>query len=252
MKTANSNNKTRDELAVSNLILEINKLLLSYFGRPTRNSKSNPLDILIATILSQNTNDINSHKAFLELKNRFKNYEELINSKNNVLQKTIKVAGLAKQKSTTIKNFLLGLKKQRGKISLKFLNKYSNLDAINYLTSFKGVGVKTAACVLLFGMNRNVCPVDTHVFRVLNRIGIVNENNRDKTFFKLLEILPQNIAHEFHTNIIKLGRTICKSQKPNCASCPVIKFCSYDNKNLERSNNNSMNKKSDFMLLDNV
>ncbi len=254
MKTANSKKKLHtNELAVSELILNLNSKLIEFFGKPRKISKSNPLDILIATILSQNTNDINSHKAFLSLKSEFPDYNSIINVSQKKLQNVIKVAGLAQKKCKTIKNFLTKLEKDKGELSLNFLKKYSNEDAIKFLTSFKGIGVKTASCVLLFGMNRNVCPVDTHVFRVINRVGIINHYDRDKTFFKLSEILPKKIAYEFHTNIIKLGRSICTSKNPSCNICPIFEFCSYQKKSKSKQQNvNSKKRNVDFMLLDNV
>ena len=122
-------------------------------------------------------------------------------------------------------------------------------EILDTLTKFSGVGVKTASCVLLFALDRNVCPVDTHVHRTLNRIGIVKTTSPDKTFLKINKDFPEAIAHQFHTNLIRLGREICKAQNPNCLICPLIKICKYDNKNLVKT---SEYKKNDFMLLDNV
>ena len=117
------------------------------------------------------------------------------------------------------------------------------------LTSYNGVGVKTASCVLLFSLGRNICPVDTHVHRTLNRIGIVKTNNPEKTFYEILDKIPENTAHSFHTNLIRLGREICKPANPNCFICPVNKICKYDQKNLTVT---KQIKKIDFMLLDNL
>jgi len=109
--------------------------------------------------------------------------------------------------------------------------------------------VKTASCVLLFSMNRNICPVDTHVHRTLNRIGLVNTNSPEKTFYKINGNIPRGAAHSFHTNLIRLGREICKPSKPKCSICPLIKKCNYDFKNFELY---AVHKKNDFMLLDNI
>lgn len=247
-----SQNKKSDLTA--NFILKINDALLKKFGKPKRNLSSDPLDILIATILSQNTNDLNSHKAFLNLKSNFKSYNELLNADLKKIESLIKVAGLGKQKAKAIKNFLVELKSERGELKLDFLKKIEIKDALNYLTDFKGIGSKTAACVLLFGLHKNVCPVDTHIHRILNRIGIVKTSDRNKTFEFLLENLPEGIAHEFHTNLIKLGRTVCLSQSPRCFDCPLKEICRYEKKNLKPNRTNfrksEMNK--DFMLLDSV
>jgi endonuclease-3 len=240
--------------STAKFILNVNEILLKTFGKPKRNLKSDPLDILIATILSQNTNDFNSHKAFLNLKKKFPSYNEILSADLNSIEKEIRIAGLGKQKSKAIKNFLKNLKNDRYELDLKFLKTYDVEDALNYLTSFKGVGLKTAACVLLFGLQKNICPVDTHVHRTLNRIGIVSTKNREKTFWEIHAHLPDEIAHQFHTNLIKLGRTICLSQNPKCFVCPLKNLCKYENKNLEKSFGKELvdNEKKNFMLLDSV
>jgi endonuclease-3 len=235
---------------MKNKIKKINSLLINYFGIPPRKKKlPNPVDALIGTILSQNTNDNNSYKAYQNLKSQYNKWEEVSALPRQKIEKLIKVGGLGKQKSKAIKNVLNELKKKQGKISLNYLYKLDNESVINELISFDGVGLKTASCVLLFSMNRDICPVDTHVHRTLNRIGIVKTTSPDKTFQEILKNIPVGSAHEFHTNLIRLGREVCKSSKPNCSICPVEKFCTYNLKNFD-----SMDKrrKNDFMLLDNI
>ena len=124
-----------------------------------------------------------------------------------------------------------------------------NETAINELTKYIGIGVKTASCVLLFAEGRNVCPVDTHVHRTLNRIGAVETSTPDKTFAKLNEKFPPKIAHQFHTNLIRLGREICKPKNPSCGICPLIGICIFSKKD---SLNTSKGKVRSFMLLDSV
>lgn len=232
------------------MIKKVNFLLIKHFGVPLRNSRlPDPVEMLIATILSQNTNDNNSYKAYKNLKKRFPTWDDVINAKVTSIEKEIKVAGLGKQKSRAIKDFLVSLKKDNGKLSLGFLKKYSDSDAIETLTRFNGVGVKTASCVLLFAMDRNICPVDTHVHRTTNRIGIIKAKSPDKTFLQLNDDFPDRIAHSFHTNLIRLGREICKPQKPNCVSCPLLKICTFEKKNFDSS---SSAIERSFMLLDNI
>ena len=125
----------------------------------------------------------------------------------------------------------------------------SDEEILTELTSFKGIGVKTASCVLLFSLDRNVCPVDTHVHRTLNRIGLVKTKTPDKTFEKINGKLPEGVAHQFHTNLIKLGREICKPAKPNCSVCPLLRNCKFKHKNL--TNVNTTNNNS-FLLLDSI
>jgi endonuclease III len=231
-------------------IEKINKLLVNHFGIPFRPQKlPNPVDALIATILSQNTNDNNSYKAYLNLKRKYKSVYELVGATRYEIEKTIKVAGLGKQKSAAIKAFLSSIQKRNGKIDLRYIKKMNDEDILTELTSIKGVGVKTASCVLLFSLNRNVCPVDTHVHRTLNRIGIVKTKTPDKTFDQIKNQLPDGVAHQFHTNLIKLGREICKPSNPLCAVCPLFKECAFKKKNMVTSEHR---RKNSFLLLDSI
>lgn len=232
------------------IIKKINSALISKFGVPERNSaETDPVDALIATILSQNTNDKNSYRAYKNLKTNFKKWNEVALARQTTIEKNIRIGGLAKQKAKAIKEILNHLKKERGKIDLHYISQMPTDAAIGELVKFNGVGVKTASCVLLFSLKRNVCPVDTHVHRTANRIGLVKTKSPDKTFEIINENLPKGVAHSFHTNLIKLGRDICKSAKPLCSICPLLKFCSYPAKNML-----SVSKvtKNDFLLLDSV
>jgi endonuclease-3 len=228
----------------------INQLLIGHFGIPQRPKRlPNPIDTLIATILSQNTNDKNSYQAYKNLKIKYKSWEEISDTPRTKIEQTIRVAGLGKQKSYTIKKFLTSLKNKNGKFDLGYIKKMNNEEILNELTLINGIGMKTASCVLLFSLNRNVCPVDTHVHRTLKRIGLVRTKIPDKTFEKINRELPEGIAHQFHTNLIKLGREICKPSNPYCSICPVLKLCKFKQKNLDKvtiSNNNS------FLLLDSI
>jgi len=231
-------------------IEKINKLLINHFGIPFRPKKlPNPVDALIATILSQNTNDNNSYKAYLNLKRKYKSVNELAETPRHEIEKTIKVAGLGKQKSASIKSFLSTLKKKNGKLNLQYIKNMSDEDILTELTSIKGVGVKTASCVLLFSLDRNVCPVDTHVHRTLNRIGIVKTKAPEKTFEQIKNIIPDGVAHQFHTNLIKLGREICKPAKPICSICPLLKECGFKSKNMDGV---SLVRTNGFLLLDSI
>lgn len=228
----------------------INALLIKEFGTPARNpNRATPLDTLLGTILSQNTNDNNSFKAYCNLKNSFKTWNEVEKLSIKRLEQIIKVAGLGFQKATAIKKVLSHLKKEKGMLSLDYLSDNSDEEILAELTSFQGVGLKTASCVLLFSLERNVCPVDTHVHRTLNRIGVVKTSSPDKTFLTIKNFLLEKSAHTFHTNLIRLGRAICKPAKPGCAVCPLLKICRYEQKNLEKGKAVT---KRDFMLLDNL
>lgn len=242
--------KVRVNKPMKKKILNIDQLLIEHFGVPPKSKKlPDPLDTIIGTILSQNTNDNNSYKAYRNLKDNFSNWEELAVLNSYQIEKYIKVAGLGKQKSKAIYELLQLLKKRHKKISLNHIKRKSDIQILEELTSYNGVGVKTASCVLLFSLDRNICPVDTHVHRTLNRIGIVNTKTPEKTFYEILNNFPDGAAHSFHTNLIRLGREYCKPLVPNCPACPLVKICRYENKT---TNSVKGYKQNSFMLLDNL
>lgn len=223
---------------------------MKHFGVPERSAKlPNPVDTMIATILSQNTNDRNSYRAYQNLKSKYKSWKEVADVPRQQIESAVKVAGLGKQKSSTIKKFLSSLKKRNDKFDMEYLQKMEDEEILDELTSINGVGVKTASCVLLFSLDRNVCPVDTHVHRTLNRIGLVDTKTPVKTFELISGKLPDGVAHQFHTNLIKLGRNICKPAKPLCSICPIQKQCKYEHKNFKPV---TLGKGNGFLLLDSI
>ncbi len=236
-------------MSLKKKIVSINEKLKNHFGVPERAKKlPQPLDLLIATILSQNTNDKNSYKAYRNLQSKFYPWEKILNASVEEIEREIKVAGLSKQKANSIKHVVDYLAMKEKKPSLNFVQKLNNEQALKVMTDFPGVGIKTASCVLLFSLDRNICPVDTHVHRTLNRIGLVKTSSPEKTFFEINKDFPEGIAHSFHTNLIRLGREICTAKSPNCPVCPLKKICVYPDKNVK----NTKKKDGSFMLLDNV
>jgi endonuclease-3 len=235
---------------VKKKIARVNKALIKFYGVPLRpEHPPDPVDMLIGTILSQNTNDKNSYKAFINLKTAYKSWEEVAKQPRSRIETLIKTAGLGKQKSTAIKDLLTSLLKSYNKITLEYLTNLKNKDILDELTRYQGVGVKTASCVLLFALRRNVCPVDTHVHRTTNRIGIVETSTPDKTSLMLNGSMAEGIAHQFHTNLIRLGREICKPSNPGCFGCPLVRICEFSEKNMNR---NTRYKVNDFLLLDSI
>lgn len=233
-----------------NRVIKANNLLLERFGIPPRQEiRPDPVEMLLGTILSQNTNDKNSYKAYVNLKIKYKSWDQIANADREKIEKEIRIAGLGKQKSAAIKGFLTSLKAKKSTYTLDYLNDLTDREAIDDLTNYNGVGVKTASCVLLFALGRNICPVDTHVNRTVNRIGIVKASSPEKTFFLLNENFPDKIAHRFHTNLIRLGREVCKPTTPACLSCPLKKVCKYEEKT---KHDVAQTKENKFMLLDNI
>ncbi len=183
------------------------------------------LDELVGTILSQNTSDTNSRRAFEVLKQRYATWESVLNADPDQLEETIRAGGLAAIKSRRIQVILREIQEREGSLSLHRLSTVSNQEAMKYLLSLKGVGCKTAACLLMFGLGRDLCPVDTHVHRVANRLGWVKTRQPDHTYEALQDQIPVGRAYSLHINLIRLGKIVCTARQPNCTHCPLAAYC---------------------------
>jgi len=193
--------------------------------------RKDPLDELMVTILSQNTNDRNRDNAYHQLRERYPTWEQVMNADVDQIEEAIRTAGLAKQKSASMKRTLTWVAEYFGELSLESMRDISNDEAIKLLTSQKGVGVKTAAVTLAFSLGRDLCPVDTHVHRIAQRLGWVKERtNAEKTFLQLRSLIPKGKAATFHLNMLRFGREICNARSPKCGECPLFVDCKWTEK----------------------
>ena len=234
--------------------LRIAKKLERFLGTPKRSpSLPPPLHVLIATILSQNTNDKNSHRAYTLLRERYPTWAAVAEAPLRSIKAAIRVGGMADQKAPRIKTTLADVKVRYGEYDLSALHKKSNEDVLAELTTMDGVGVKTAACVLLFSMGRDVFPVDTHVHRICGRLGLANGSIPEKTFEIMKSLVPKGRGYSLHTNMIRFGRKVCRSQNPDCGICPLYDECLYEGKKSRAKRRHaSSSADHNFMLLDNV
>ena len=217
-----------------NRVKEILRLIRRSYGKGLRPFKaSGPIDELIRTILSQNTSDSNSSAAFAVLKRSFRPWEGLLKTDTAKLAHLIKHAGLANIKAKRIKEALLEIKRREGRLSLRSLKNMGTSEAISYLRSLNGVGPKTAACVLLFSFGKPVMPVDTHIYRVTKRLGLIPKDLSIEDAHELLsDMVPKNLIYDFHLGIIEHGRKTCKAQNPRCGVCLLYSLCKFKNKAL--------------------
>ena len=191
---------------------------------------SEPLDGLINTVLSQNTNDKNRDNAFANLKANFPNWPDVVKAGNEKLESVIKTAGLAHTKAERIIEILRRIYSDFGEYSIKKLAEKSRGDMKSYLRALPGVGAKTVACVLLFDFKIAAFPVDTHVARVSKRVGFAPENFSPEEISQVLEkIVPAERCLGGHVNIIAHGRAVCHSRKPECKICVLREVCNYKN-----------------------
>jgi endonuclease-3 len=206
----------------------VHRQLLEFYGQPTWRNPLPPLDELISTILSQNTNDLNRDRAFEALRRRFPTWEQVRDGDREAVIAAIRPAGLGNQKGPRIQHVLQEITAERGALDLDFLKDLPLEEARAWLMKFKGVGPKTAAIVLLFSLDRPAFPVDTHIYRVTGRLGLRPEKMTVEEAHPYLESLfPPETYYAAHLNIIRLGREICTARKPACESCPLRKVCAY-------------------------
>jgi endonuclease-3 len=187
-----------------------------------------PVDTLVATILSQNTSDINSERAYLQLRATYGSWDDVADAAPEELAQVIRVGGLADQKARTIIGALRTLREKHGGLGLEHFEASSDEELLGELTAMKGIGLKTAACVLMFSLGRDLCAIDTHIHRVANRLGLVDTTNPDRTFHDLRPQIPPGEARNLHVALIRFGRRVCKAQRPHCFECPVFDLCAWE------------------------
>lgn len=195
------------------------------YGRPRWEHKGSLLDELIATILSQNTTSKQARKAFETLKERFGTWDAVRNSKVADVADAIRCSGLAECKARRILSVLNEIYARHGNLDIDWLAHIPEKEALEYLQSFEGVGPKTAACVLMFGLGKPVMPVDTHVYRVTTRLGIINRVGNKKAHDALQKMIPPDMVYSCHINLVQHGRLICRAINPRCNNCVLRYHC---------------------------
>jgi len=196
-----------------------------YF-RPRFAPRYPPADELVFTICSQNTTDINAGRALESLRKKYPAWEDAARAPVRSIASAIKMSGISGPKSRYIKETLSGILEEQGDLEMAFLEDMGDREALDYLTRFPGVGVKTAACVLMFALGRPIIPVDTHVFRVCKRLDFLPEDaTREEAHWILNAIVPENDRYSFHINLVLHGRKVCKAQRPKCGECHIEGLC---------------------------
>jgi endonuclease III len=186
------------------------------------------IDEVVATVLSQHTSDLNSERAFAQLKTRFPSWEQVADAPVGDVADAIRCGGIADQKARRIQQILAAIEEREGRIDLDRLRGLDDQTVESYLVSLPGVGPKTAACVLVFSMGRAAFPIDTHVHRVAARLGWIPPNTTaDKAYRLLAPAVPADIRYDLHLALITHGRTICRAQRPRCGDCALRDLCAY-------------------------
>ncbi len=203
-------------------------LLREMYGVPDWRPHLSPMDELVSTILSQNTSDTNRDRAFERLKARFATWEAVRDAPTQAVVEAIRPAGLANQKAPRLQAILRRITEERGGLEIDFLADLPLEEAKAWLTGLNGIGPKTAAIILLFAFGRPAFPVDTHVHRVSQRIGLIGPRvSAEKAHDLLEQIVPPEDYLVFHLNLIQHGREICLARQPRCEVCPLQAHCDY-------------------------
>ena len=181
---------------------------------------------LVLTILSQHTSDANSGRAFANMRRLYPTWDDVLAADPAALAASIRQGGLANQKAPRIRQVLARIKETCGGWDLGFLGELPLVEAKAWLRALPGVGPKTAACVLLFALGRPALPVDTHVYRVSRRLGLIDAKVTAEQAHALLEAqVPPEDVYAFHVALIKHGRYTCTAQRPRCDACPLNDIC---------------------------
>lgn len=210
-------------------IRKIHDALADEYGEPEPPRDRPPVDYLINTILSQNTNDENRDAAWDDLVSEFgSDYEAIETAERDVLAETIRTAGLANQKARRIQEALRTVREYTGGgYRMEFIEEMDVDEALEWLTDIRGIGPKTAGIILLFRFDKPYFPVDTHCERVAKRFRLIPEDaSYAKAHELLTERVPDDIHYSFHRLLIDHGRAYCSARNPRCEESPVCReYC---------------------------
>ena len=216
-------------MQLSEKTAQVAAILEQVMGLPSREHVLPPLENLMLTLLSQNTNDVNRDKAYERLRMRFPTWENVMHADVREVADAIRLAGLANQKSERMQAILRWIQNRYGALNLDCLCMMTRQEAIDTFCQLKGIGIKTISVVLAFSCGVDIFPVDTHVHRLCNRLGLVNPPTKsaEQTFELMQQRVPAGKAYAFHLHLITHGRTTCKARTPECQRCPLTELCDY-------------------------
>ena len=217
---------TELEASHKGLAHEVQLRLEERYGAAQWTSGNDPMDELVSCILSQHNSDINTGRAFASLKRRFPTWEEALAAPVEELVESIRHGGLANTKAPRIQGVLRRILEDQGALNLNCLEAMTDAEARAYLLSLPGVGPKTAAIVLSFALGRPMLAVDTHIFRVSWRLGLIEKKiGADKAHDALqVQVSPEKV-YRFHVALITHGRQVCKAPTPRCGACCLTDLC---------------------------
>ena len=225
-KSASKSKTYRESISPSSQISLCEGLLRAHYGQPLHGNKRNPLNELFYIILSAQTDKDKYGRAYQGLRRLCGPWRNLLHIPASSIRDTIGAAGLGRMRAQRIIDIAKHLQDTFGEVSLRFLRGMSCPEAESYLISLPGVGKKSARCVLMYSLGRQVFPVDTHVFRTLKRLGIHNLPPPVRRWEDhIQELIPERLRFSLHVTLISLGREFCQSRSARCGECPLLSIC---------------------------
>ncbi len=218
--------KLKADKPARQIISQILELLRGEYGLPEWQPGQDPISVLVRTILSQNTSDSNSRRAFEALRSAFDTWEDVARADVDIVAYCVRSGGLGRIKAYRIKQALGEIVRRRGRLELDFLSQITMFEAKDWLQKLPGVGPKTARCVLLFSLGLPALPVDTHILRVTKRLGLIKSKaSLYEAHYELGEMVPPADVYRFHILLIEHGRKVCHARCPDCQACILKRIC---------------------------
>jgi endonuclease-3 len=208
-------------------VREVTRALVSRFGQQTLGNKREPFDELLYIILSSKTPPTRYRVTYRSLKSKFPQADQLARAKPQTIAGVIEVGGLADKKAQQISSIAKYLRKQFGRVTLDPLRRMNDGQAEKLLDSLPGIGKKMARCVLMYSLDRKLFPVDSHCYRISQRLGWTSDSSdlTDRIADKLQEGVPPRLRRDLHVGMVLLGREYCQPQRMYCEACPILEYC---------------------------
>lgn len=218
------------------LVRRVAENLDGEYGRKHNTPNHEPLDTMIGIILSQQNSAVSSRACFAELKRQFPTWEAALAAPVESIENAIRQGGLARIKAERIHAILRSINERRGSLDLGVLADSPVDEAMAELLRLPGVGPKTARCVLLFAIGTDVFPMDVHIFRIAERLGILAPKTPDERAHRIVgALIPDGQHYSAHINMIAHGRTVCRPTAPKCDACCIAEYCAFGQERLEES-----------------
>lgn len=222
----------------SQVVRRVCEILENTYGHSRLGNPIDSIDDLIYIIITNKSSPSKAKEVYDNLRRRFSTWEDLLVSRTTTLYRILKPAGLATVKSRQIKLALAKIKRDFGICDLTLLMGKPVDDVQSYLISLPGVSEKVAKCVMLYTLNMEVLPVDSHVHRISGRLGWTTRKRADQCHQELEELVQPKRRYAFHVGCIMHGRLVCRPENPNCQNCCIKSFCSYNINNVEVQSEN--------------